>query len=464
MAMWQLSAPNLMLRVIGIPSATIPPSIPLLSGTHPMNSHQRYASPMLQRPLVLTVALLAAITSFDQPSNAVTAGDWPQILGPNRDGLAVDETVSAWENAPKIRWRTKCGAGYAGAAVSDGKVFVWHRNDKQETLDCLATDDGRSLWQANFPAIYRGGVDADRGPRCVPLVSGDQVFLYGAGGDLSAVAVSNGTTQWTRQLRTEYDADDGYFGAGSSPIIVGSTLIVAVGGNERSGLVALDTQSGKTRWTAVDQEAAYASPVAIEIEGQTRIVAVLRLQTVMIDPASGKILGEFDFGQRGPTVNAATPITRDGKLFLTASYGVGCRMLDMNSTPLKNTWNSDDVISSQYVTPVLIDQWLYAITGREDFGTGELLCVRWSDGEVAWRRPGFQTAHLMGLGNKILAQRVSGQLELFAAEPKAFRSLATMDLPAGTYRALPAFSDGTLYCRRNLSSTESELIAVELNQ
>ncbi len=395
-------------------------------------------------------------------STPATAGDWPQILGPQRDGQAVDETVSAWQGEPKIRWRVPCGAGYSGVAVAADKVFLWYRQQDHELLDCLSSSDGRRLWQAKLPAVYRGGVDADRGPRCVPLVAGDRVLVYGAAGDLSAVAVADGKTLWTRQLRTEYNADDGYFGAGSSPIVVGTTLIVPVGGRQQAGLVAVDTNDGKTRWTAVDSEASYASPAVIQLDGQTRVVAVLRMKTVMIDPDTGKVISEFDFGQRGPTVNAATPLVDGEKLFVTASYGVGCRMLDMTANPPRDLWTDREVISSQYVTPVLIDQWLYAITGREDFGNGELLCARWSDGKVSWQRAGFGTAHLIAVGDRIVAQHVSGQLELIAADPQQFRSLAKSELPAGVYRSLPALSDGTLYCRRTISPTSGELIAVEL--
>lgn len=391
------------------------------------------------------------------------AGDWPQVLGPERDGRAVDETIAPWKEPPKIRWRAKCGAGYSGVAVANDRVFLWHRENDSELLDCLASADGQRLWRAEFPALYRGGVDADRGPRSVPLVRGEQVFVYGAAGDLHAVSVSDGTTQWSRQLRTDYDAEDGYFGVGASPLLVENTLIVPVGGEQNAGLVALDIRDGKTLWSAVDQEAAYASPVKIEIDAQTRVIAVLRLKTVMIDPASGKVLSEFEFGKRGPTVNAATPLIDGEKLFVTAAYGVGCRMLDMSVNPPRDLWRSREAIASQYVTPVRDHDYLYAITGREDYGTGELLCVGWSDGEVTWTEPSFGTAHLIGVRDRVLAQTIKGRLVLFAAEPREFQNLAETELPAGIYRALPAFASGTLYCRRTMSATQGELLAIDLD-
>jgi outer membrane protein assembly factor BamB len=182
---------------------------------------------------------------------------------------------------------------------------------------------------------------------------------------------------------------------------------------------------------------------------------------VMIDPTTGEVLRQFEFGRRGPTVNAATPLVDRSQLLVTAAYGIGCRMVDMATDPPTDLWESRDVISSPYVTPVRSGDWLYAISGREDLGDAGLVCVRWADGKVAWRRPDFGTAHLIAAGERVLAQHTSGRLELFAAQPDAFRSLASAPLPEGTYRALPALAQGVIYCRRTTSATEGELLALE---
>jgi outer membrane protein assembly factor BamB len=392
----------------------------------------------------------------------VVAGDWPQILGPNRDGQAIDERIEPWTEPPKVRWRVTCGAGYSGVAVSGGKVLLWHRTDGKEVLDCLAVKDGSRIWRASFPAIYRGGVDADLGPRSVPVVEGDRVFVYGAAGDLHAVSIANGETIWSRQLRTDYQAEDGYFGAGSTPIVVGSLVITPVGGKKGNGLVAVNSEDGKTVWTAVDEAAAYASPVRIEWDGQPRVAAVMGLRTVVVDPVTGAVLRQFDFGRRGPTVNAATPLVDGTQLFVTASYGIGCRMVDLAADPPKDVWKSLDVISSQYSTPVRVGESIYSIDGREDVGDAALICVRWDDGKVAWRKPGYGTAHLIAAGDHILAQSTAGRLQMFVADESSFRPIAEAKLPEGSYRSLPALADGVIYCRRTVSASSGELIALEL--
>ncbi|MEO1983888.1 MAG: alcohol dehydrogenase, partial [Fuerstiella sp.] len=54
-------------------------------------------------------------------SDVSIGGDWPQILGPNRDGVAAGEQLlSSWPaGGPREIWRTDVGQGFAGVAVRD---------------------------------------------------------------------------------------------------------------------------------------------------------------------------------------------------------------------------------------------------------------------------------------------------------------------------------------------------------
>ena len=114
-------------------------------------------------------------------------GDWPQILGPHRNGVADDETIAAWpKSGPKVLWDYELGQGFAGPAVSGGKVIVFHRVGDAERIEALDAKTGRRLWRTDFPATYRGGANPDTGPRCVPVIHGENVYLFGAAGDLQA--------------------------------------------------------------------------------------------------------------------------------------------------------------------------------------------------------------------------------------------------------------------------------------
>jgi outer membrane protein assembly factor BamB len=381
-------------------------------------------------------------------STETPAGDWPQILGPARNGKAEHERLSdRWPSGgPKVLWRFSLGGGYAGAAVAGQRCIVFHRVASSERVECLDCATGKSQWKSDFPATYRGGVDADTGPRCVPLLTDGTAYVFGAAGDLHAVELNTGKEQWSQSLYADYNGDEGYFGAGSTPILVGGKLLVNVGGRG-AGIVALDPATGKTFWQASDEGASYASPASVTLQGRENAVFVTRLNCVLADPASGRVTTLFPFGKRGPTVNAATPLVIDSKLFVTASYGVGAALASLNGTSAKVLWSNDDTMSSQYSTPVQHDGFLYGIHGREDVGVAELRCVEAATGKVRWSKTGYGVAHLIVAGDKLLIQKADGQLALAAADPTRYRELASARLTSEPTRALPALANGRIFVR-----------------
>src|SRR5262249_34785298 len=154
---------------------------------------------------------------------SASGGDWPQILGPNRNGHAENERLpDSWPSTgPKVVWRYPLGSGYAGAAVLGDRVVVFHRISNNERVECMSAASGKSSWKTDFPTTYRGGIDPDTGPRCVALIAGTNVYVFGAAGDLHAVKIDSGDKLWSRSLYADYNGDEGYFGAGSTPILVG---------------------------------------------------------------------------------------------------------------------------------------------------------------------------------------------------------------------------------------------------
>lgn len=376
------------------------------------------------------------------------AGDWPQILGPLRNGKADGERLlERWPaSGPQVVWRYPVGAGYAGAATTGGRVIVFHRSGAKERIESLDAASGKSQWKADFPAGYRGGVNPDQGPRCVPLINGGRVYACGAAGDLYAVALDSGKQLWTRALYADYGGDEGYFGAGSTPILVGGKLLVNVGG-KKAGIVALDPASGQTLWQMSDEAASYSSPAAVPLGGQEHALFVTRMNCLLVEPASGKVTALFPFGKRGPTVNAATPLVFGGKLFTTSSYGVGAFCGSLEGITAKKIWANDETLSSQYSTPVEHDGFLYGNHGREDIGVAELRCVEAATGKVRWSRPEFGVAHAILADGKLLLQTADGKLVLAAADPTKYRELATARIANQPTRALPALANGRLYVR-----------------
>lgn len=383
-------------------------------------------------------------------TGATRAGDWPQILGPQRNGQATGEKLTVWpKQGPRVVWTHEVGAGYAGPAVAAGRVLIFHRLAEKERLEALDAGSGRVLWQRDFPATYRGGVDPDTGPRCVPVIHEGQVYVFGAAGELHSVTLATGQSRWSRKLYAEFRGNEGYFGAGSSPIAVGDKLLVNVGGDEQAGIVALALGDGQVRWKATDEKASYASPTLASVQGQTIVVFATRMNVVGLDPVDGAVKFRLPFGRRGPTVNAATPLMCGQQLFLTANYGVGAKLLRIDGPQAAIVWENDESLSSQYASPVYVAGYLYGIHGREDVGVPDLRCVEAATGKVAWSAARFGTGHLIAAEGRLLILATDGRLVLAEASPKAFQVLAEAKISPEVTRALPALADGKLYVRDN---------------
>jgi len=393
--------------------------------------------------------LIAIVTISVGTTDAVcSAGDWPQILGQNRDGRAVSERPEAWGgDGPKVAWTRKVGLGYAGPAVVGDRVVLFHRFGDTDRVEALRADNGERIWKADFPAKYGGGINADTGPRCVPVVHKGRVYVFSAGGDLHCVAFDSGEKKWSRSVYDDLRGNEGYFGAGSTPIVADEKLLINVGGRDGAGLAAFSLDNGKTIWKKTDEGASYSSPTLAKIDGQTHVIFVTRLNAVSVNPASGAERFRFAFGAPGPTVNAATPLVVDDHLFVSASYGVGAELRKIEANGTQRVWASDEVMSSQYTTCVYRDGYFYGVDGREDVGGATLRCIEAMTGKVQWSVAGFGVAHTILADDKLLIQKVDGELVLAEASPKQYRKLADARVFEDTARALPALSNGRFYSR-----------------
>ncbi|MGA1619817.1 MAG: PQQ-binding-like beta-propeller repeat protein, partial [Pirellulales bacterium] len=311
---------------------------------------------------------------------------------------------------------------------------------------------GKTLWQADHATRFQPQVGGGDGPLCVPNVSGDRLITFGAQGVLTCLDTATGQIHWQRQTHREFDAAEGYFGAGSSPLVIGDCVVVNVGGRSGAGVVGFELSTGKVRWQTTDEPASYAAPTVIEQGGRQQAVVITRYQCLLIDPTNGAIGWQFPFGMRGPTVNAATPLAwtaADGtsRLLVTAAYGIGSICATFNADSATPIWQGTESLASQYCTPIMLDGHLYCIDGRDDVPPATLKCVDAATGQLRWQEPNFGYGTLLAADGKLLAVKTSGDLMLLKVSPAGFEALATDRPLPGTLRALPALAAGRLYLR-----------------
>lgn len=403
-------------------------------------------------------SLFSAVLVTIALASNVHGGDWPQVLGPNRDSTAPDEAISVrWPaDGPSTLWQHDVGSGFAGPAIRGRILVAYHRVGREEVVEGLDRDTGKVLWKARFPTDYAPSYTSDDGPRVVPLIEGERVYLYGAVGELRCLELQTGQLIWERKTFEEFgsgkyrgsEPPEGYFGVGSSPIIVGSKVIVNVGGAEKeAGIVAFDFDTGKTVWKSTAEHASYSSPVLASIAGTDHLVFATRLSLLSVDPESGKVRFQFPFGRKGPTVTAANPVVIDDHVFITASYGIGSALVKLNGSSADLVWRDSDLLASQYTTCIEHDGSLTGIDGRQDGPEADLKCFDPFTRTVHWTEPAFGYATLLKAGDTLLALKTDGTLVAIAPSKQGYRELARATIFTTTTRALPALSDGRLFVR-----------------
>lgn len=396
--------------------------------------------------LCLPVLFVATLLN----SNCVTAGDWPQILGPQRNGIGVKEKLrSNWDGVKLApAWSVACGSGLAGVAVAEGTVVLFHRLGDDETLSAFDAETGQPRWNRGFATAFQAAIVDDDGPRAVPTIAGGKVFAYGAQGRLMCVDLKTGDALWNRETHKEYNAPGGYFGAGSAPVVEGKLVIVNVGGPKGAGVVAFDIATGKPVWRTSDELASYAAPVTATVGGQRRVLVITRFQFLGLEPTTGKEIFRVPFGARGPTVNGASPVLLGDSALLTASYGIGAKLVKLSATKADVTWE-DTVLSSQYTTPIVHEGMVYGVDGRQDGGPVSLKCFDPVTRKVKWEETLPQYATLIAAEGQLLVMQTDGELRVVALDAGKYIEKAKLKLLMGTTRALPALANGRLYIRND---------------
>jgi glucose dehydrogenase len=409
--------------------------------------------PILRPLRLLAVPLVAWAAGL-----TLIAQDWPQFLGPQRDGTYSGPPIAeSWPASGPMRvWARQVGAGFAGPAVVDDRLILFHRIGRDEVVEALAANTGETIWRYDYPTSYRDDFGFDEGPRSVPVVAEGRVYTFGAQGQLHAVDLETGEGIWSQDTHARYEVRKGFFGAAGSPLVEDGRVIANVGGR-RGGIVAFDATTGEELWTATNDEASYSSPVGATFGGRRHALFFTRNGLVGLDPASGDVLLQKRWRSRiGSSVNSATPLVVDDRVFISASYGTGAALLRVDGEALVDEWTGDDIMSNHYATAVVHDGVLYGYHGRQEYSPS-LRAVDLRTGEVYWTEDQFGGGTLTLAGDRLVILRESGELILAQASPDGLSLLARAQMLPGVVRAYPALADGQFYARNT-----DTLVAVDL--
>jgi outer membrane protein assembly factor BamB len=413
--------------------------------------------PMVRRAFIVVVLAAAA---------SVAAADWPQFLGPARNGVYTGPLSTSWPAAgPRKVWQKRVGQGFAGPVVVGDRLILFHRVANEEVVDALDTKTGEVRWHSAYPTSYRDDFGFDEGPRAVPVVANNRLYTFGAEGQLSALDLATGRRIWNVDTKSRFNVRKGFFGASGSPLVEDGRVLANVGGmdgTKGAGVVAFNADTGAVMWTATNHEASYSSPVGATFGGKRTAVFFTRQGLIGLEPATGNILFQRSWRSRtSASVNAASPVIVGDLIFVSATYETGAAVVRVQGSELKELWSSDEVLSNHYATSVYYDGNLYGFHGRQEYNPS-FRAVALNTGKVLWSEDRFRAGTVTLAGDKLLIMRETGELVLAAASPQAFKPLARAQILPPTVRANIALSDGFMYVRNGDTRDSDTLVCLDL--
>lgn len=373
--------------------------------------------------------------------------DWPQFLGPTRNGVSSEAPPTSWPTeGPRSVWETPVGEGFSSPVVAQGSVHLFHRLASHEVVSGWDLKSGKLLWERMFPTEYSDDMGSGDGPKSTPAIADGRLFCLSPGGILRAVSQKDGRPLWEVDFTKKFDASRGFFGFATSPLVISNRVVVQVGGPQ-AGTVAFEVRDGSVLWKAGSEEAGYGSPTLWSREGRMLALAFNRAGAVAFSVEDGR--EEFRFPWRSrmhASVNAASPLVFPDGLFLTASYGTGAAWVRPEGAGGRILWSGDDILSAHFATPVEVNGFLYGFHGRHE-SSPAFRCVERATGKVRWNQENVGSGSVLRLGSQLLILLESGEMRVLDAAPERLNELARFQACGTGARILPAVADGFLVVR-----------------
>lgn len=390
------------------------------------------------------------------PEASIPAGfDYPQFLGPHRDGVIRGIRLARdWEaDPPRLLWRQPVGTGWSGFAVAASRAVTQDQDGGRERVQARDLLTGRLLWSHEDLARFEEPISG-AGPRATPAIAGGRVFTLGATGRLNALDLDSGELLWSRDLTVDLGARIPDYGFSGSPLVVGNRVIVVAGGPGGGSLAAYDTAGGEPVWSGGDDPAGYSSPALHRLNGRDQIVFLGGAHLVSHDPEDGRLLWSAEWP--GQTQKVSQPVVLSGdRVFASSGYGTGGKLFRIEESAdgglkAEIVWASR-ALKAKLSNVVHRDGFLY---GLDD---GILVCVDLEDGRRRWKGGRYGHGQLILVDDLLLIQTERGGIALVEARPDAHRELGRLPVLDGKSWNHPALAGPYLVMRNDREAACLEL-------
>lgn len=400
-----------------------------------------------------------AIISVLLAANQVSAFDWPQYLGPDRNAVSSEKgLLQSWPaSGPKVLWTVSLGEGFGGPAVSEGKVYIYDRvDDKVNVLRCFDLITGKEEWTFGYEAP--GSVSYD-GSRSVPAIDGVRVYVCDVFGNFHCIDKNTHKALWNKNIWTDFvESNLPKWAIAQNPLIYKNMVIIASQTTE-AGVVAYDKLKGDIIWktSRLPGDPGYVSPKIVKINDEDHLVMISASRyegsegaVCGFSPEDGRPLWSYVWKCKTPVPNV-TQIS-DNQLFVTGGYRAGGALIEIKKNG--NTYAVKEIMFSEefatHVHPAILYKGHLYSQGTNNQVRNGFMCMDLK-GNIKWktgRNPGFDKGGFILADDMIISSDGEKMLYLIEPNPEEFRVLAKAELLDTKQAWAPlALSDGKLLIR-----------------
>jgi outer membrane protein assembly factor BamB len=408
---------------------------------------QRAEPPPLTAPAIPT-----ATSAPDSPAlpALVWTLNWTDFRGARRDGQYTRPIRTDWSTL-KPMWKQPVGGGHASFVAAEGRAFTIEQRGPEEVAAAYDVLTGRELWTHSWKAAFvesNGGP----GPRATPTFHDGTLFALGATGELRALDASNGKLRWRANILDDADAGNLYWAMSASPLVFGNTVLTVPGGGNGRSLVAYDRATGRIAWSALDDEAAYSSPMRVRTAGVEQIVVLLGARVVGVSADRGALLWEFPWPTQGG-VNAAQPVViSENRVFVSSGVGGAVVEITRDGDPLsaREVWRTQRM-KNDFTSAVHHEGFIYGLDA------GILACLDAATGESKWKAGRYGHGQVLVASGHLVVTTEEGEVVLVRATSTGHQELAKISAVEGRTWNHPAIADGFLLVRNGAQMAAFDL-------
>jgi outer membrane protein assembly factor BamB len=377
-----------------------------------------------------------------------SAQDWPRFRGPNGSGISAANV--SWSQSDRL-WKVKLpGKGHSSPVLWGERLFVTSGDVQsgQRLVICLDCKNGRTLWTQTYPVAKHRQHEDNSWASGTPAADERRVYVpFASPQDYLIVALDHaGHEKW----RVDLGPFNSGHGFGVSLILHDGLVIVSYEHEGKSSIVALDCDTGKTRWQIPRKsKTTYSTPCVLQPKGQPAqlIFGNYEHGVTSIDAKSGTINWEIDVFDKGHIeTSIASPLVA-GDLVIGCSGWLGVKKEVIAIRPPQAGKKPEIAYkltrgAPLVPTPLVKDDLLFL---WEDDGI--VTCADARTGKTHWqeRVEGNFYASPICAGDRLINVSRSGEVVTLAAGRK-FAAIDRFALGEGSF-ATPAVIGSVLYVR-----------------